>query len=90
MAQLGESSLISPLKHIAEESISIPKVDKTALGKENNVTTGGHRVAINLRLDVDDLFGVRLQPRNIDLNVEVADAGISVSSQPIFRYLELS
>ena len=44
----------------------------------------------NLGLDVDDLFGVLLEPRNIDLDVEVADAGISVRSQPKIQYLELS
>ena len=54
------------------------------------MATRGHRVAINLGLDVDDLFGVLLQPRNIDLDVEVADAGISVRSQPKIQYLELS
>ena len=82
--------MISPMKHIAEKNVRIPKVNKTALSKEDDVAARGHRVAINLGLDVDDLNGVLLEPRHIDLNVEVANAGISVRSQPIPRYLELS
>ena len=38
------------------------------------MTTRRHSVAVNLRLDVDRLSGVGLQPGNIDLNVEVANA----------------
>ena len=34
----------------------------------------GHSVTVHLRLDIDDLDGVLLEPRNIDLNVEVANA----------------
>lgn len=33
-----------------------------------------HGVAVDLGLDVDDLLGVGLQPGDIDLNIEVADA----------------
>ena len=78
------------MKHIVVENIRIPKVNKTTLSKEDDVAARGHRVAINLGLDVDDLNGVLFEPRHIDLNVEVADARISVRSQPILGYLELS
>ena len=34
----------------------------------------GHRVPIDLGFDVDDLLCVGLEPRNVNLDVEVADA----------------
>ena len=52
------------------------EVNETALSEENDVATRSHGVAVNLWLDVGDRFGVRLQPGNIDFNVEVANAGI--------------
>ena len=43
----------------------VPKVDQTALSKEDDVTAAGHCVAINLRLDVDNLNGVLLEPGDV-------------------------
>lgn len=40
------------------------------------MAAGGHREAINLRLDVDNLLGVGLQPGDVDLNVKVTDADV--------------
>lgn len=58
----------------------LPKVDETTLGEEDEVTAIGHRVAINLGLDVHALSGVLLQPCNVDLNIEVANASNSSSA----------
>ena len=55
------------------------KVDKTALGEEDDVTAGLHGEAVDLGLDGDLLGGVGLEPGNVDLNVEVtnvADDGV--------------
>lgn len=49
------------------------KVDKTALGEEDNVTTVGHGEAVNLGLDVDSLLGIGLEPGNVDLDIKVSD-----------------
>ena len=57
-------------------TFDLPQVDETTLSKKDDVTSTGHGIAIDLRLDVDNLFGVGLQPGNIDFNVEVANAGI--------------
>jgi len=54
--------------------MNIPKVDKTSLSKENDVTSVSHGESINLRLHVGDGLGVGLQPGNVDLNVEVTNA----------------
>ena len=53
---------------------SAPKVDETALSKEDDVVAVGHEEAINLGLDVDALNGVLLEPGNINLDVEVTNA----------------
>lgn len=50
------------------------KVDETALSEEDKVATRGHGVAVNLGLDIDNLLGVLLEPSDVDLNVEVANA----------------
>lgn len=47
------------------------KVDKTALGEEDDVAAVGEGEEVNLRLDVDVLDGVGLQPRDVDLDIEV-------------------
>jgi hypothetical protein len=57
---------------------NLPQIDKTALGKENNVTARRHRETVNLRLDIDDLLSVGFQPRNVDLDIEMPDAEIIV------------
>ena len=54
--------------------VDLPQVDETTLGEEDDVAARGHGVAVNLGLDVDGLLGVRLQPGDIDLNIEVTDA----------------
>lgn len=55
------------------------KVDKTTLSEENNVSTALHGESVNLGLDVNALNGVGLEPSNVDLNVEVADATRSLA-----------
>lgn len=59
---------------------NLPQVDETALGQEDDVTARRHGEAVNLRLDVHGLLGVSLQPRDINLNVEVANAALQVSN----------
>jgi hypothetical protein len=49
------------------------KVDKAALGQQDEVAAVLHQEAVNLGLDVLDRLGVGLEPRNVNLNVEVAD-----------------
>ena len=39
------------------------------------MTAIGHRVTINLRLDVYFLLSIRLEPGNINFHVEVTNAG---------------
>jgi hypothetical protein len=39
------------------------------------VTAGGHGVAVDLGLDVDELFCVGFEPRDVNLDVKVAYAG---------------
>lgn len=50
------------------------EVDESALGEEDDVSARLHGESVNLGLDVDGLDGVGLEPCNVDLNVEVADA----------------
>lgn len=50
------------------------EVDETTLSEEDDVTSILHGVTIDLRLDVDDLGGVLLQPCNVDFNVKVSNA----------------
>ena len=54
-------------------SVGASQVDETSLGKEDDVTTALHCVSVDLRLDVDLLGGVCLEPSYINLNVEVTD-----------------
>jgi len=49
------------------------KVDETALGEKDDVTAVRHKVTVDLGLDVLDALCVLLEPRNVDLNVEVTD-----------------
>ena len=49
------------------------KVDKAALSEEDEVAAVLHEEAVNLGLDVLDAGSVGLEPRNIDLDVEVAN-----------------
>lgn len=52
----------------------IPQVNETTLGEKDNVASRSHGVTIDLRFDVDNFLCVGLQPRNIDLNIEMPDA----------------
>jgi hypothetical protein len=52
---------------------STAKVDKAALGKEDDVAAAGHEEAVNLGLDVLDRAGVGLEPSNVNLDIEVTD-----------------
>ena len=49
------------------------EVDEAALGEEDDVAAGRHLEAVDLGLDVLDGLGSLLDPRDVDLNVEVAD-----------------
>lgn len=49
------------------------KVDKTTLGKEDDVAAALHGEAVDLGLDALDRGSVGLEPGNVDLNVEVAN-----------------
>lgn len=53
----------------------LPQVHKTAFGKEDDVAPRGHGESVNLGLDVDDLLSVGLEPSNVNLDIEVANAG---------------
>lgn len=71
---LGEDLVGEGARHDeGRMSSSAPKVDETAVGKENDVTTVGHGVSVNLRLDVDATLGIGLKPGDVDFNVEVTD-----------------
>jgi hypothetical protein len=37
------------------------------------VVAAGHQVAVDLRLDVGDALGVGLEPRDVNLDIEMAD-----------------
>jgi hypothetical protein len=63
----------SSKEHIMDLN-NIPEVDETAFSQKNDVTAGWHCEAINLRFDIDSLLGVRLQPRNINLDIKVSNA----------------
>lgn len=49
------------------------QVDQTTLCKENDVAAVWHEETVDLRLDADDFLGRLLQPRNVDLDVEVTN-----------------
>lgn len=51
------------------------QVDESSLGEEDDVSAGSHGESVNLGLDVDVLDGVGLDPSDVDLDIEVADAG---------------
>lgn len=76
VAQLGRMSEILDENRHRED---LPKVDETTLGKEEDVTSVCHREAVDLRLDVHRLLRIGLQPRNIDLNIEVTNAVVCIS-----------
>ena len=52
---------------------STTKVDKAALGKEDDVAAVVHEVAVDLGLDVLDRFRIGFQPGYVDLNVKVSN-----------------
>jgi hypothetical protein len=53
------------------------QVDQSTLSKEDQVSAGSHLVSVDLGLDLDVRLGVVLQPRDVNLDIEVTDAGIS-------------
>lgn len=61
------------------------KVDKTALGQQDDVTAVLQEEAVNLGLDVLDRRGVGLKPGNIDLNVEVPNVCVCRVSNLVLR-----
>ncbi len=66
---------------LREEKVHLPKVDETPSSKENDMASVGHRVPIHLGLDINGLLGVRLEPSNVDLDIEVTDASQTVSQR---------
>ena len=49
------------------------KVNKAALSEEEDVAAVGHEEAVNLGLDALDGLGVGLEPRNVNLDVEMSN-----------------
>jgi len=49
------------------------EVDEAAFGEEDDVTAGGHEVAVDLGFDVGDGFAVFFDPGDVDFDVEMAD-----------------
>jgi len=54
-------------------SVSATQVDETSISKQDDVSSAGHGVSVDLRLDVGVLFGVGLEPCNVNLDIEVTD-----------------
>lgn len=61
-------------------TVYLPQINETTLSQKDQVAAVSHRVAVNLRFDVDDLLGILLQPGNINLDVEVTDAASHFSN----------
>ena len=57
------------------------KVDETAFSEKDNVAPVLHKVAVNLRFDVLDAFGVGFEPGNIDFNVEMTNIWRTLSAK---------
>jgi hypothetical protein len=52
------------------------EVDQSALGEENDVSAALHLESVDLGLDLNVLGGVGLQPCDVNLDIEVTDAGM--------------
>lgn len=52
------------------------QVDESALGEQDDVSARLHFVSVDLRLDLNVLGGVGLQPGDVNLDIEVTDAGL--------------
>ena len=52
---------------------STAQVDETTLGKEDDVIAAWHEEAVYLGLDVLRALRVGLEPRNVDLDIEVSN-----------------
>ena len=63
-------------------TFDLPQVDETTLSKEDDVAAVLQQEAVNLGLDVGSALGICLEPGNVDLDVEVADAGKCGSEGP--------
>lgn len=60
-------------------TVSASQVDETTISKEDDVSSAGHGISVNLRLDVDVLLCVGLEPGDVDFDIEVsnvADNGV--------------
>lgn len=62
---------------------SASQVDETTLGEEDDMATIWHGEAIHLWLDIGHRLGGGLEPCNINLDVEVADAAVAIRTQPM-------
>ena len=54
---------------------STTEVDKSTLGEKDDVSARLHLKSVNLGLDLDVLDGVGLQPCDVNLDIEVTNAG---------------
>lgn len=78
MAHLWGKNLLR-VKFFQQNKVRAPKIDETTLSKKDNMFAILHGETINLGLDVDAFLRVRLQPGNVDLNIEMANAFYAVS-----------
>lgn len=84
---LAESRVLALVQHDLRENLvgerarhdergvtsGASQVDETAFGEEDDVTAVLHEESVNLGLDVLDALGVLLQPRDVNLNIEVTN-----------------
>lgn len=59
------------------------KVDQSAFGQKNDVTPILHEVAVDLRLNVLNALGVRLQPCHVNFDVKMSDIWRGVVSEQL-------
>jgi hypothetical protein len=63
-------------------AVSATQVDKAAFSQQDDMAAVREGVAIDLRLDVDDLGGVFLEPSHVDFDVKVANAAETSAHGP--------
>lgn len=69
-----ENKKLANTPNIEVEPKVLPQVNKSTFCEKNNVTATSHGKSIDLRLDIDVLYSILLQPGNVDLNVKVTNA----------------
>lgn len=58
---------------------SAAKVDETTLRQQDDVSPVGHKIAVDLGLDVLSGLGVSLEPGDVDLDIEMTNVCLAVS-----------